>query len=715
MGLRRQVGCAANAAVIAGLVLPLGLAASAQGQFGSTTARFELSEAVRLDEPDTSTRTRLEQVKAHLVGRQWDEAVETLRQVMETHGDQVIRWTDRQYVSVRDYCHHQIVSLPPEGLRLYRKRIDPLARSWYEEGIARRDREILTRVVDQFFASSWGDQALYALGELALEEGDYDAARSDWERLVPPPRATVEAVPWLAYPDTDLNLADIRARLVLVSIREGSLARAEGELKDLVRLHPNARGRLGGRTAKYAEELAALIDEARKAPASEAGGDWPTFAGSPERNRAVPRGVDAGAVEWTVALTPEVAAGTGDEPSDRPRGVADNRVAPLSFYPLVVGRLVLVNREHDILAFDLATGKPAWGQQGGVIYRDELDTPSPERSAVLGVPRFTMTAYGDRLYARMGSWVAGRIQGTSIRSDASYLVCLDLAAQGRLEWRIAPEEGTGEGRWAFEGSPLSDGVNVYVAMRYSDVRPQAHVACFDAKTGRLRWRRFVCAAESPGRGMFEEAAHNLLTLHGETIYYNTNLGAVAAISTRDGRTRWVSLYPRAKLWDLNKPAEHASRDLTPCLYWQGMVFVAPSDSEEVLAMDAGSGQIAWRTAAAPDAVQLLGVGGGNLLADGNRLYGIDIATGRVAFRWPDSGEKLGYGRGILAGGMVYWPERDKIGLFDPKTGLQKGIIPLGEDRRTTGGNLVVADGWLLIATGRSLSAFGERSRVRSKE
>ena len=67
-------------------------------------------------------------------------------------------------------------------------------------------------------------------------------------------------------------------------------------------------------------------------------------------------------------------------------------------------------------------------------------------------------------------------------------------------------------------------------MRRNDIRPQAHVACFDAPTGRMRWRRFVCAAETPARGMLPECTHNLLTLAGDTIYYNTNLGAVASLA-----------------------------------------------------------------------------------------------------------------------------------------------------------------------------------------
>ena len=43
---------------------------------------------------------------------------------------------------------------------------------------------------------------------------------------------------------------------------------------------------------------------------------------------------------------------------------------------------------------------------------------------------------------------------------------------GRLLWKIAPDDD----KWAFEGAPLAEGTDVYVAMRKSDVRPQAHVA-----------------------------------------------------------------------------------------------------------------------------------------------------------------------------------------------------------------------------------------------
>jgi len=202
--------------------------------------------------------------------------------------------------------------------------------------------------------------------------------------------------------------------------------------------------------------------------------------------------------------------------------------------------VVLVNDEQRILAVRADSGRPAWGQ-AAAIYQSQLagvvSPPLPRET--LGTPQFTMTVVGDKLFARMGSPLTGTSQGTATSVRPACLVCLDLTAEGRLLWKVEPEEG-----WTMEGSPLADSRSVYVAMRHNDIRPQAFVACFDSETGRLRWRRFVCGAETPGRGIYPESTHNLLTLVDGTLYYNTNLGAVAALAAEDGRLLWVRLYPR---------------------------------------------------------------------------------------------------------------------------------------------------------------------------
>ncbi len=89
----------------------------------------------------------------------------------------------------------------------------------------------------------------------------------------------------LAYPGTTLTRADVRARLVLVSIMEGSLARARDELEAFGQLHPGAHGRLAGREVDYAETLGAMLAAAEHWPARQPDDDWPTFAGNDARNK----------------------------------------------------------------------------------------------------------------------------------------------------------------------------------------------------------------------------------------------------------------------------------------------------------------------------------------------------------------------------------------------------------------------------------------------
>ena len=150
-------------------------------------SQFELSDTVQIDRADQVVRGNLERAKAYLAARQWSAAVETYRQVMENSGRMLIGVTQQRFISVRDYCHLQLAAAPREALELYRRRVDPLARQWYEEGIAAHDRQPLLNVVEQAFASRWGDRALSALGEMALESGDYAAARWFWERIIPAP------------------------------------------------------------------------------------------------------------------------------------------------------------------------------------------------------------------------------------------------------------------------------------------------------------------------------------------------------------------------------------------------------------------------------------------------------------------------------------------------------------------------------------------------
>jgi outer membrane protein assembly factor BamB len=206
----------------------------------------------------------------------------------------------------------------------------------------------------------------------------------------------------------------------------------------------------------------------------------------------------------------------------------------------------------------------------------------------------------------------------------------------------------------------------------------------------------------------------LLTLFGDTLYFNTNLGAVASLSTDDGRMHWVSLYPRARRGDMEHLAPHWSRELNPCVYHRGVLYAAPADSPRVFAFDAGDGQILWQSGTEiEDAVNVLGVADDFLIVSGWRLYWLNLKgqrAGRAAHVWPEGSEKLGLGRGVLTDRLAVWPTRDKIYLFDRQTAKPEKTIDL-QQLGLTGGNVFLAEGALMIARGDELACLqaGKRS------
>ncbi len=724
--------------------------------------------AVKLDEVDNAARAHLERFQRYLADGQGGEAVEALRNLMDAGGERLIALPAAtadggglfvRFVPFRQYCQWRLAALAseaPQTLELYRQRVDPLAAAWLKQAVAERDPERLRQIVDRFFMSRSGDEALLQLGEIELEQGHLTQARYAWERLSPQLRTPAAPSPflhgfpgsplglslrdeevarhwealqplltepagqpsWLAYPDTDLDLGAVRARLALVSILEGSPQRAQRELALLGRLDADAQGSLGGKSGRYVELLTELLTASRTWPSPPQTVDWTTFGGDAARGKAAGAGVDPALQKvWSVPLPRRTAGGEFDPGLPSAPGSPEGS---LCYHPLVRGSSVLVvtgDTIDDVHGYDLDTGRPLW-----------LETSLPPeivaaaqgsgraRSAAgghVGIPKYTLTVDGDRLYVKLGPQAtAAPMSDRREARPLGYLAALDLQAEKKRLFEIHLDRSPWGAGWAIEGVPLAADGRLYVALRQRDsVRTQTHMAAFDAKRGELVWQRFVAAAETLGGGQSVEHTHNLLALDEGILYHNTNLGVVAAVRARDGQVQWITRYPQIRADESPADGAPPSRagDPTPCLIHQGLVLAAPSDSDRVFALDAATGLLLWETEpeAASDVRYLLGVGGGNLIASGRRLYWIDAETGTIAARFPAGVDQAlsGHGRGILAGGQVYWPTRDRIYVFDqggPRQTRQPiDLAPLG----LTGGNLLIARDTLLIAAADRLSAL----------
>lgn len=732
-------------AVLTGVLAALGLCSGRPDASFAQGRNFR--EAVLLRTEAIAVR-RLESARQHLKAGQWEEAVPLLRQAADQHGDTWVPVGDGRYLPVQVCSEMLLSTLPAEALADYRKRIDPQARRWFEEATATRDEDLLTKLVRQAFVSSYGDDALWLLGELAFERGHISRARSFWSRLLPPP-APPMGDDWplvAAYPDSRFDVAQVRARLVLCSIFDGDLLRAQRELVEFGDRHSDARGTLAGKNGILGQILAEALSEVRAGDRPGETSDTALFAGNPERNKVLPKTYELGGPLWSVSLKPY------PESDDEVFRFDEEQYLPV-YFPAVAGNIVVLCDEDSVYAFDLYGGEPAFPVDDVEPDADADPQASPEllkariyqlpgelraqgtgKPDIHGVPAFAPTIDHGRVYARLGS-VTRKHDIDSKRSPRGYLVCLDLSKEGKHVGTVDSESIAYDGGgWTFEGAPVVAQDRVLISLRRHKPQPQVAVACFDASLQRQLWVRDVCLGSSNPGGDAVEFSHQMLSVSGDRVFFNTNIGAVAALDVADGSPLWLTAYERLdlSLADL----KHRQRlGPNPCVIHGDSVFAAPYDSAHVLALDAASGRVRWKQLfrgedlqllgqRAPKPNCLLGVVDDRLIAAGHALWTLDVATGRsavIGHEDPDPSKHV-FGRGLLASGTVYTTSRDTLFVRDAVTGRSDRLPPqapgavnsLPQHGAPGGGNLVLAKGVLLVAHPEHLTAIGELATIRKR-
>lgn len=426
--------------------------------------------------------------------------------------------------------------------------------------------------------------------------------------------------------------------------------------------------------------------------------------------------------------------------ASKPR-VGETEHSALVYHPVVKDGRVFVNELTRIIAYDLHSGA-SWPTPGAALPLFDSQTSAasylPLGYPMIGVPRGTLTIVDDSLYARLGSPITGRINSRTPAGgeSASYLVGLDLSKQGSLLpgfplHLIAPEFNNAE----FDGPPLAWGEMLLVAVAERDhVGLRRSVAAFHRISGELLWKSGILAAGAvPGGERANLLAHQMLTQAGGRLYYNTNLGSIACLDPLSGATQWLVQYSSpADNRAFPAPSRYRYRDLTPCLISGGLVYCAAQDTPEIFALDALTGELIWSTdeTTVSDGIQLLGTAGDSLLISGDRLIWLDKRSGALQASFPGNTTPLlagalpsprGLGRGTIAGQFVYWPTSGEILVFPAEPACPTagqacpslvGRLPM-QPGGSAGGNVVLADDVLLVATPSRLMAFpapADRSR-----
>ncbi len=753
--------------LLGSLAVALMLTASATRSSGQAPAARPASKVY----PDTSfaAEALLKNADNHARGGQYAEAIEIYQRIITQFPDKVVEVLPvlgkeapanpaiiaagttvapddaKLFVDARFDCQRRIAGLPPEARALYRARVDSQAERWFKQGQTERDRSLLRRVIEEAFCSSWGDEALELLGDLSFQEGQFAEALAAYRQLVPDSSTEGQG---LIHPDISINVAKVAAKKLICKTAMGEGKPTAADLAAFAKAYPEAQGEIAGRTGLLAKSLAEAVADDRLAIPAQPDGRWPTFAGAPTRTKVAPNSIDVGSLQWRVDLTPispssppRYRGGRGNfgmgMPATNTGSVPPDRL--LAYHPIIVGEQVIISDERTVTAYNLnqrsgndgaaasATAAIAWKHEHQGAFVSEASRPHH------GLGRYTLTAYGDRVYARMGPPppapnVGGMGMGRMMPSNAglnSFIIALDRAAEGKLLWKRSASEivlpkrkaDAGNRSATFEGTPVADARNVYVGMTDRAEMTACYIACLDAETGVTRWVRFICEANpnaSPfGSESVTEVAHRLLTLDGPTLYYQTNLGAVVSLDVEAGAIRWMATYPSESRRGFGQSQE---RDLNPAISYNGMVIVAPEDATAMFAYDGATGKMIWKSRPFADDVKLahiLGVAKGKIVATGDRVLQFDVKTGALVRVWPDGGQvPQGFGRGILAGDRIYWPTKTEIHVLDQESGLiADQPIRLQEKFQTGGGNLAVGDGFLIVSQADSMVVFCQLSRL----
>ncbi|MDB5390892.1 MAG: hypothetical protein JWM11_6538 [Planctomycetaceae bacterium] len=663
---------------------------------------------------DVAATKKFATVQNHLRVGQLAEAVDLLRTVNDGQAGKLVSAGPGRYVNWQIYANMLAAALPAEGLKIYREQFDPLFRPTFETGRETLDEQLLQKVVDQGYCCTFGDDALLLLGDLAWDAGDIWRARSYWEQLLPPlqPKEPGEPVILLAYPDSDVDRSLVLGRLALCGIQAGRLDAARRILGRLVETQPDAVGHLAGRTGPIREIVQDAIDAAQRAPAPLHSSLFATFGGHPRRFDRVQQTSEIGTLRWRAELR-----SFGGELR---RGFIHGGAGGACYFPVVYGDILLVHDGESIYAYRLETGEPVWPAEDGsakIFSVEDLEPGAANRGfgdrplANIGLPRFTMTVSDGRLYVRMGS--VHPLSG----DRGSVLVCLDLAHRdGKLVWNtFASTIETGDADWNFEGSPLVIENHVYVGLRRSNPQPQSNVACFDAATGKLIWNRKLCVGSAnPNIPDFDVNQH-LLTWGDGTLYYATHMGAIAAIDPDSGATKWLVTYPRVEDPRFRHELDaRLRRGPLPAMFADGTLYVAPLDSDDLLAIEAETGVVKWTRSFQSPIQSLLGVSQGLVYVSGAQLWAVSAQSGRIV--WPQAGDRepeaAGFGRGLLVGDSIYWPNFEEILVVDQVSGAVRQRFPLTAGHGQSGGNLLLVDGYLVVAQPNRIAVFGDLPEMR---
>lgn len=565
---RRRLSALARAAAFAVLALsfasPLRAQAPASGDGAQGEEAFD-PKPFRIRDIQ-AVRWQLDEVRGHIAGQRWSEAIDGLQALIEEHAADVLEGEIAQLpggASATQPTHHGaaeraralLFTLPDAARDLYRARHEPEAQAALLHAWSALDRRTLWEVVRRYPLAPSAARAAWTLGDLAWERGEEVEAIAAWERALA-----------LALDGAELELTTPAAwQAALGRVRErASLAASLPAIE---------------RRAQAASEWLARRDQdgaratARPRPPSRDSDRWFEPVVLPSH-------------PFTQANRPSLAAARSDDG-------------------------LFVSTSLRVVALDTYTGGVRWrGEEPrgwaeisgrneffkGIDIAQNTIAPAASPRAVVAALQIPVAFIKNADFQRE--------IGITTQIPDRRLFAFDPETGRELWNHLPPPDWDGDSgdfveRMSIAGPPVIVGTRVLAPCYRIQGRIHYAVACFDLETGALLWSTDVISGQRElnmfGRHEREFCAPSLV-VDGERVIALTQLGALACLDLYSGEVRWVTLYDQMPLLrnrDFGAPPRAAPWRNQPPVIAGSTIVATPYDSWDLIGVDLASGKLLW--------------------------------------------------------------------------------------------------------------------------
>jgi outer membrane protein assembly factor BamB len=680
---------------------------------------------------DPELEAQMKRAEKFAEDKEYGYAATVWQYVLDKSGDTLMTRDGRTYTSLSEEVERALAKLPPEALRVYRITADGEAKAILAQ--AENEEDALSEVVRRYFVSSYGDEAAYKLGCLALDRHDFVGASRMLSKLLE------------LHPDSSIPKAEVLLRLAVAAARVGDKAAARQFVAEAEQLAGSGA----------AGDLAAVV----KGNVEAAGSATVVLAASGRGHMpALPPTVMSSTLTelWSFAFPTEFSLAGGQAFG-----------GPVMYSGPVVyefsGRMSRVGTNVAPVGDVLNRWKSqVWRPAGQLVFADDMVLFKTNNDLV----GWTARGIGEKTAAQQRYWRSAWLN--SFRLDAATQMFINMGIQQQGTNRpFQPGEVMLFGDRVHQAMSVADGVVYNLegqrTPRYGGSEPQPQVqqpqhwgvmprrtrrnwlAAYDARTGKALWYRsaadtddetaeigflaapvpygklllapvsdsgtiwmyalsradgatvwksYLCDEPTGGCSPWSPAG---VAIEGRDAYVVCGTGVAFALDAVSGHIRYAVRYERhGSQNQAMRNAGYGGSQMLDLVGWEDDVViphgralvVMASDHDRLIALDRRSGKMLWESPRTPfdhPAEYCVGAADGALYVGGrNVVRRYDITSGLL--KWETVLDDS-FGRAALTEDALYVPVKDGIWKLDLAGGKVLGKVGVSLTTDDMVGNL----------------------------